>query len=86
MHTPAAIKSAPSRYDAYKMIAANMALAIKSGTGAVVEVTIIADGRYSICGSAADCAAADSVLSLAGLTRNGIEHDAELGETFAYYA
>jgi hypothetical protein len=86
MHTATEIHAAPSRYDAYKMIAANIAHAIKSGSGAVVEVTLIADGRYSICGTADDCEKAHEVLTLAGLTRNEIVHDAELGETFAYYA
>lgn len=82
MHTPTTIRTAPS-FVARRMIGENMATAIRSGCGAVVEVTLGRAGHYIVSGTAQAVRASAEVMSAAGLTLVSIEDDAELGETFA---
>lgn len=72
--------------DARRAICRNMEIAIKAGTDAVVEVCMMAQAdSWCISGAPADVQKAHAVLKKANMTRERIEHDEELGETFAYY-
>ena len=64
-------------------IEANIALAIKHGTGAIVEVAIGRARQYIVSGAPDHVANAAPVLSAAGLSLVISEHDDEIGETFA---
>lgn len=86
MHTAAAIKTAPSRYAAFKMIEANMAAAFLAGADAVVEVTLRGERAYTISGAPEHVARAHTVAVAAGMMLDSSEYDDELGETFAYYS
>ncbi len=83
MHPIATIKSAPDSYTMRKMLAENVAAAIKSGTGAIVEVTMGRPHNWIVSGDADQVAMATPVLLAAGMRMESSEYDDELCETFA---
>lgn len=76
----------PDAWTVRARIQSTMAAAIKSGTGAVVEVTIISGGRISVCGVDADVIAAREVMTAAGCVLTATETDDEFpGERFDFW-
>lgn len=71
------------RIAARRAIEANMAAAILSGTGAVVEVTLGRPGFYIVNGSPEAERASRPVLSAAGMTLVSSEYDEDDGAQFA---
>lgn len=76
----------PNYHAARKAIEANMAKAIRSGCGAIVDVTIAAFGRYTVSGMPAHVDHAATVMRAAGLVLVERVYDEELGEAFAYWS
>ena len=68
-----------------KRIETQMASAIRSGCGAIVDVTIASFGRYTVSGMPAHVDHAATVMSAAGLVLDERIYDEELGEAFAYW-
>ena len=66
-------------------IARNIQTTIKGQTGAAVEWTFRTDDKFTVSGNPADVDAAVKFLAAHGIAKvESVEHDAELGETFAY--
>lgn len=68
-----------------KRIETQMAGAIRSGCGAIVDVIIVASGRYTVSGMPAHVDHAATVMIAAGLVLDERIYDEELGEAFAYW-
>ena len=82
---PAARTAFLAQIAARTAIGEQMARAILSGTGAVVDVTLGRARQYIVSGHPVNVAAAAEVMLAAGLTLDSCEYDTEIGETFAVW-
>lgn len=77
--------SSAEYYAASKKITDTMAMAIRHGTDAIVDVTHRASGRWTIAGADDDVVKARDVMRLAGLKLESTVYDDELAARFDYW-